>query len=253
VYSTDGIFNIQLKISDSNTELATIFQPVQIILGSITVNVTPSRSIALVNENILFTSHLTGGVLPYNYMWNFGDGQEIFNGTSNVAYMFTRPGNHLVTLTVSDSAGHVQTGNATVPVTINQPLCNETSTCHIATITNPNPVPGDTVSFTVTTIGGVPPYNYNWDFGDNSKSSGSSPNAVHTYTKPGTYKISVIITDGENHAITMLTSVNVKPVLQGGFIGLLPLPLFLLIVTSGAILSIGVYIFRMRLFGKFLA
>ena len=51
-----------------------------------------------------------------------------------------------------------------------------------------------TVQFTGTASGGTPPYAYAWTFGDNSVPS-SAPNPTHTYTQPGTYSVTLQVTD----------------------------------------------------------
>lgn len=52
---------------------------------------------------------------------------------------------------------------------------------------------GVPVDFTVTTTGGVSPYTYAWDFGDSLTSATQNPS--HPYTAPGTYVVTVTVTD----------------------------------------------------------
>ncbi|PKP36598.1 MAG: hypothetical protein CVT97_08640, partial [Bacteroidetes bacterium HGW-Bacteroidetes-14] len=54
---------------------------------------------------------------------------------------------------------------------------------------------GSLVGFTSYVTGGVQPYSYNWNFGDGSTSTSASPQ--HTYTNPGNYTASLIVTDAE--------------------------------------------------------
>lgn len=50
------------------------------------------------------------------------------------------------------------------------------------------------VHFTASVQGGTPPYNYRWDFGDQSPVSGDQ-NPVHTYTLAGTYEVTLSVED----------------------------------------------------------
>ncbi len=52
---------------------------------------------------------------------------------------------------------------------------------------------GDAEIFTASVQGGLPPYTYNWSFGDGSYSSAASPS--HAYSGRGPYYVTVVVTD----------------------------------------------------------
>jgi PKD repeat protein len=54
---------------------------------------------------------------------------------------------------------------------------------------------GDTIAFTGTVTGGVPPYTYHWDFGDNTTASEQSP--FHAYNITGVYVATFTVVDHE--------------------------------------------------------
>jgi len=54
-------------------------------------------------------------------------------------------------------------------------------------------LPGDSFSFTPTVIGGIPPFEYAWDFGDGNGSTAENPS--HTYNLTGEFDVSLIVTD----------------------------------------------------------
>jgi hypothetical protein len=54
---------------------------------------------------------------------------------------------------------------------------------------------GDTIAFVGTVIGGVPPYVYHWDFGDNTTASEQSP--THVYSIAGVYEANFTVADDE--------------------------------------------------------
>lgn len=55
---------------------------------------------------------------------------------------------------------------------------------------------GDTISFNGSAMFGVPPYSYEWDFGDGSTSKIQNP--THKYTQNGTFTYVLTVTDGDD-------------------------------------------------------
>ena len=55
------------------------------------------------------------------------------------------------------------------------------------------------VYFTTQVAGGVPPYSFNWDFGDETGSNNPAP--VHLYSHHNTYNVALIVTDSANNSI----------------------------------------------------
>lgn len=67
-----------------------------------------------VGEDAPFFGAAKGGVEPYHYEWDFGDGTTL--QLRNATHVYTQPGNYTVTLTVTDAAGTVQDVAHTVQV-----------------------------------------------------------------------------------------------------------------------------------------
>jgi PKD repeat protein len=66
----------------------------------------------IANIGLQFRSTTFGGISPYVYNWDFGDGNS--SNLPNPTYIYTSTGNYTVQLTVIDSAGIRATDNATV-------------------------------------------------------------------------------------------------------------------------------------------
>ncbi len=65
--------------------------------------------------SIQFTATVSGGISPYSYAWNFGDGST---GTGNpVTHTFSTVGTFTVSCTVTDSIGNIDTGSDSVAIT----------------------------------------------------------------------------------------------------------------------------------------
>jgi plastocyanin len=60
---------------------------------------------------------------------------------------------------------------------------------------------GEKIRFSPTISGGFTPYSYEWDFGDGQTSTEDSP--VHTYSKAGTFTVSLKVTDDRGNDATL--------------------------------------------------
>ena len=68
--------------------------------------------------------------------------------------------------------------------------------------------PYETVTFTATTIGGVSPYTYAWNFG-NGMTGGNMNPISHTYLAPGTYSVTLTVTDSDSPAEVAMSTMDV--------------------------------------------
>jgi PKD repeat protein len=88
------------------------------LAGSLTANGT--RGVA--PATFEFGTDIRGGVPPYTFDWDFGDGSQESNSES-VVHTFDEPGTYTVTMTVVDSVG--QAGSASIGVTVEEGLVGE--------------------------------------------------------------------------------------------------------------------------------
>lgn len=67
-----------------------------------------------IDEEIQFTGFATGGVPPYTWYWDFGDGEESIE--QNPTHAYTEAGVYNVTLTVTDDNGTIATDITTATI-----------------------------------------------------------------------------------------------------------------------------------------
>ena len=153
---------------------------------------------------VSFGGSATGGLAPYSYSWNFGDGSAA-STTQNPSHTYTSAGTYTATLTVTDSASPAHTATSSVNVTVGsvgQPLAASASAAPTS-----GQVPLN-VAFSGTATGGTPAYSYSWNFGDGSAVS-TAQNPSHSYTSAGTFTATLTVTDSASPAHTATSTVQV--------------------------------------------
>jgi PKD repeat protein len=174
---------------------------------------------------------VTGGTEPYTYHWDFGDGQqETLEGSSGTRHTYENPGNYTATVTVTDATG--QNASDTTPLILVAPSpTNDTGGVEPEPLrieAELDPLDANTAPasylFEGRTFGGTEPYTYSWDFGDGQQSD--RQDVYHTYENPGTYIVTVTVTDatGQN-ASGSLSPLNIAPPPTNDTGGVTPEPL----------------------------
>ena len=76
-----------------------------------------------VDEEIQFTGTVFGGVPPYEYHWDFGDGND--SNEQNPKHAYSQAGVYTATFTVTDDEGNFSSDNATVSIEEPPPILPE--------------------------------------------------------------------------------------------------------------------------------
>ena len=116
------------------------------------------------------------------WSWDFGDGTT--STQQNPSHVYASIGNYEVTLTVTNGTCNNQTTQAVQIISESAGFVPDKSTV----------CKGGTVNFTAVNINATSIAGWQWDFGDNHISTAPST-ASHKYDSPGTYTVSLIITD----------------------------------------------------------
>ena len=197
-YAATGTYNATVTVNDSVGVSVNRTVTVRVVPGLGAV-VSAAPTTTDVNVSVTFSATPIGGLGPYSYAWQFGDGHS--NGTQNTTHAYSSAGNFTVEVWVNDSAGHSFTDNLSVNVNA-RPTVSVTAT--------PSPVDvGAPVSFRGTVIGGTPAFTYLWTFGDGG--SAFTANASHTYSSTGNLTVTLRVTDHFGVVATGSTVVMVLP------------------------------------------
>jgi PKD repeat protein len=152
-------------------------------------DVAPTSNFTVVLDGLVATFDNTSS--NASYVWDFGDGQT--SSEQNPEHTYADCGTYTVTLTSSNMCG---TASSTATVTT-----SVTATAMFTTL-----IDGLQVSFSNTSTGGA---SFFWDFGDGDTSMIQHP-LPHLYTEPGTYVITLVVTNNCGATIFQQT-VNILP------------------------------------------
>ncbi len=191
VFTTPGVYTVSLTVTDGDGNTDTATQEIE-VLGT---GVGPTAVVSATPESgappleVTFTgSDSTDDVEIVTYAWDFGDG-----GTSDEAdpvYTYVNPGTYTATLTVTDAEGLTDT--ATIDIVVNAPpvaipLADVTSGKAPLTVNFDGSTSTDDQDDIVA---------YEWDFGTSDPVS-NEVSPQFTFDTPGTYTVTLTVTDGE--------------------------------------------------------
>ncbi|MBC6997991.1 PKD domain-containing protein [Cytophaga sp. FL35] len=145
----------------------------------------------------------TDDVQIVSYSWDLGNGDS--SKDKNTSYTFEKAGDYKVSLTVKDEEGESHQSSLTIKVTEKEEE-NQAPKAKISA----NKVEG-AIPLEIKFNGGNSTDDhkisgYFWDFKDGNKATSASPS--HTFTKEGTYEVSLTVTDEEGLKNTSTLSIK---------------------------------------------
>jgi PKD repeat protein len=154
-----------------------------------------------VNFSSAGSTDLDGTIV--SYFWDFGDGTT--STSANPQHTYTVPGNYVATVKVTDNLG--ATTSTTVALEVTAPNQNPVAVFQFDPPTGRAPL-----SVTLTSDGSYDPDgalgNFEWHFSDGGTYFGRT--AFHTFTRPGTYTISLTAFDNRGGSGTATQSIVVQ-------------------------------------------
>jgi len=181
VYSVPGTFTVTLIATNTINGLKdTITQTITVVPNPV-ANFTASPLTSCAGASVV--SFTNTSLNSSSYTWDFGDGYT--STATNPVHVYATAGTYTVKLIASNSFGcfDIRTAASYILIRANpvaQFTSNLSSTCN----------PGTVFTFNCTTSGITSWY---WNFGDGATASTQNPN--HVYGAPGSYTITLVVTD----------------------------------------------------------
>ena len=202
-----GSANPYTVLIDGNHTLKALFKP----LPPPTVTISPMAATIWLGQSVDFTSTVSGQTPPYTYQW-YMDNNPVAGATSDSSkFTPSETGMHSVYLKVTDINGNTaQSGTA--QITVRLPLSVSISPLDSSIL------PGQTVKFTSTPVGGAPPYSYQWYLGGKPVAGATSINWTFQPMTSGIFYVYLGVTDAEgNEAQSGISRVEVRSIPVGGY------------------------------------
>lgn len=204
-YAAVGTYNATVFVND--TAGASVNQTVEVVIfPNLAASVSLHPSASDVGVPVAYGITPIGGVAPYSYSWQFGDGAAVGpQSTNTTTHAYSTQGTFAVHYWVNDSLSH--SFNTTLTVSI-APAPSATVRAVPTTVDI-----GVPVAFNSTVSNGTRPYTYLWTFGDGS--TATTANSTHEYTSAGPITVTFNVTDavGQSAQVTRAITVVASPTL----------------------------------------
>ncbi|MFL6496957.1 MAG: PKD domain-containing protein [Nitrososphaera sp.] len=212
-FEVNGTYNARVSVTDTTVRTASDSIPI------IVDEPPPLRSVDIISNatagiapaTFEFEANVTGGIEPYTYRWNFGDGSiETDDQDEQMMHTFDLAGRYNVSLIVMDATGRTVSDkiSITVETTPSPPLPPPLRSVDIISNATTGIAPA-TFEFEANVTGGIEPYTYRWNFGDGSAGS-NTQTVLHTFDQAGRYIVPLIVTDSQNHVALDRLAITVE-------------------------------------------
>ncbi len=188
-YSKAGKYNVSLTVKNATGKNTVTKSSYIIVLNPLSVAFSASSTSGNAPLTVKFTDESTGAL---TWKWNFGD--RTHSTQKNPLHIYSKAGKYTVSLAVKNAAGNnTVTKSGFIVVNLKPPVANFSA----------SPTSGKSplmVQFTDKSTGS--PTSWKWSFGDGITST-QARKAIHTYTKKGTYAVSLTVKNagGSNSVI----------------------------------------------------
>ncbi len=218
-YSKPGTFLVKLVVTDNSGAINhTGSDTLKVVVNEPPVADAGKDVRGSAGEPIMFnpSGSLDRDGRVIQFYWDFGDkSPQIKTKTAKiVSHSYKQPGKYIVSLTITDNSGtSTATHTDTASAMINHPPMADAGPDQIG-------IKGETrfdASGSYDSDGRV--IKYEWSYGDGETGTGKTPH--HVYRNPGTYKISLTVTDDSKTATNkasdqLIVTVNHLPVADAG-------------------------------------
>jgi len=184
-YPGFGVYNVTLTVTNGPCSY-TITK--QIKVSDDKADFSINKNPVCKNDQFLLKAINSDSALITSYTWTIGSDPPLVDTTRSIAYSISTNGNYDVTLTLLDNFGCVLTKTAPAYIDVIGPVAGFV----------PVGLGGcadKVTTFNDLTTSAAPIAKWEWDFGDGTQQTYTSPPFTHTYTQAGSYTVSLKVTD----------------------------------------------------------
>ena len=198
-FTSAGSYYMKVVLRDADGDTASSQVTVDVFAPP-TVSILPTYNSTDAGGTITFLGGYQDGVGPYNYTWTVDGG--IASYSLDFSYTFTNAGSYYVNLTVTDAFGETGMDSITI-IVYARPSVSVTRE-----YTAIDAGQSDTLTPEIT--GGHEPYRYAWDISGIGVVS-TQQALTYVFSSPGTYSITLTVTDEFGNSANATVSVVVNP------------------------------------------
>ncbi len=245
-FQASGAYSVNLTVVDAFFARNSTFHTVNVasaLVASFTVN--PSSPIE--KHSATFTASVNGGVSPFSYIWDFGDGLPTQTGVQTT-HTYTAAGSYNANLTVTDSISERSSALSTVVVRADAP-----PVVNFSPPTNATAGKSFTLALTLSdSDGSVQSLSVDWGDSNVTSYTGSPSSIIHTYANSGTFVITVTATDDggktglKRSSISVAQGVTAPPQQPSSPLFSGPIPYIIIAVVVAAAVAAIVILRRRR-------
>lgn len=201
-YSRPGAYRVTLTVTDDDGASASTGATVTVRSAAPTAAISAPADTP-VRQPVAFDGSASAdpdGVIA-DYAWDFGDGTSGSGATA--VHAFASPGTYAVRLTVTDDAGLSASTSVQVIVHAVPPVARIVAPASQLVLLSSS-FDGSASSDPDGSI-----VSYEWDFGDGGSASGMQ--VAHAYSEPGTYTVTLTVTDDDGASAATTAAIAVEP------------------------------------------
>jgi PKD repeat protein len=200
-FATTGVHSLTPELEDSAGVFVAYPPQFERVVPAVMERPLHETGRLLSGQPVRFSANATSGLPPYHYDWEFGDGGTATG--SNATHVFAAAGTYNVSVSALDAGGGVAAVNASVTL---QPGIT------VSIAATPSPVDVRVPVDFSAVLGSHGSYTYLWNFSDGTTSNFSAPS--HLFETPGTYNVTLNLTDASSVSVVRSVDVVVNPPLE---------------------------------------
>ncbi len=224
VFEKPGVYIVTFTATERDNPADTDSATVRVTVNKVVVNTRPvagiispvSDVVADTGDSVSFEGMVTDGDAPFDFSWDFGDSGVVqTDEISPGEVIFDRPGVYIVTFTVTERDNPEDADSATVRVTVNEKIPEDTEPAAFIVLPSSDITAdaGSSVNFQGSVTNGDAPLTFLWNFDGSTSDSGREDPGDMVFDAPGIYTVTFTVTDkdGDSSEASVTIKVIRKP------------------------------------------